>query len=78
MTIPTYMRPLVQAVLKHADTIGDGHAGWAAIHDHWEPFAIACTLARAKVREPHHAVVEMQRVADEIITNLPKPSQKRD
>ena len=56
-------------VLDHANTAGDGHAGWAAIADHWEPYAIACTLARATIRRPDAAVKEMQRVADEIIAN---------
>ena len=67
--IPAYMRVLVRHVLHRADQLGDGHPGWAAICDNWDLADIARTLARARVREPHHAVLVMDRVANEIVAN---------
>ena len=68
-TIPKYMRPLVKAVVAHADKAGDGHPGWAAIHDNWDRYEIACQLAREGVRDAQAAIPVMQKIADEIVAN---------
>ena len=67
--LPKFYRDLVAHVRKHGDKIGDGHAGWAAITDHWETFDIARTLVLNHAKTPIEAIGVMSKVADEILTN---------
>ncbi len=75
--IPKLYRDLIKQMRKEADLRGDGHAGWAALKDHWTDMSIAQTLAKARTRDIASALKVLSATADAIVRNMAAIREER-